>query len=128
MYNRKLLVVFLLILSCSTFVFGRSLGEGDYIFITDEELELKEAYLKMGLKGGRDFLSVFSLEPSSEDEFIYFDPFKNIFYKKTTEGFVEVASIKVYEDHAEISNEKETICISPSTEYELTLVRTSCDS
>ena len=128
MCNRKLLAVFLLILSSSIFAFGRSLGEGDYIFITDEELKSKKAYLKMVLEGSKDFLSVFSLEPSSENEFIYFDPFENIFYKKTTEGFVKVASIKIYEDHAEISNEKETICISLSKEYELTLVRSGCDS
>ncbi len=128
MDNRKLLAVFLLIFSYSTFVFGQPLGKGDYIFITDEELESEAEYIKMGLKGSKEFLSVFKLEPSSEDKVIYFDPFKNIFYREAYGDFVEIASIKIYEDYAEITNEKETICVVPSEEYELTLVRSECDS
>ncbi len=128
MDNRKLLTVFLSILSYSTFVFGQPLGKDDYIFITHEELQSKSEYIKMELKGSRDFLSVFKLESSSEDKVIYFDPFENTLYRETTEGLTEVASIRIYEEYAEITGDEETICVVPSEEYELTLVRSECDS
>lgn len=127
-YNIKLFAVFLLTLIYSTSVFSKLPDEGDYLFIADEELEGERGYVKMGLKGSEELFSIFGTESLSEDEFIYFDPFENIFYRRVAEDFVEVASIKIYEDYAEITNEEDTICVVPSEEYELTLVRSVCGS
>ncbi len=127
-YNIKLFAVLLLTLIYSTSVFSQLSDEGDYIFIAEKELEERTGYVKMGLKGSEELFSIFGMESSSEDEPIYFDPFGNIFYRKIDEEFVEVASIKIYEEYAEITNEEDRICVVPSEKYEATLVRTACDS